>query len=257
MNELRTPRTATGQAPRYQQVADILTERVRAGRYPVGSFLPTEQDLCQEFRVSRYTVREALRKLIELGLVTRRQGAGSEVLSTEPRGGFAQKMHSLSELYEYAADTVFDISETRIVTADAALSHLLGRTPGCEWLKVVGVRRTREGEPISYTEVYVNSDFRALEPELRGLTKPFYALIEERFGASVEEVIQSIEAETVAPRIARLLGLDGNAWTIKMTRRYLGPGDRPLQASINWHPAADFIYSMSLKRDDPGSGATG
>ena len=48
---------------RYLQVARTLRKEIVDGVYPVGSQLPTEQQLCERFEVSRYTVREALRRL--------------------------------------------------------------------------------------------------------------------------------------------------------------------------------------------------
>ena len=48
---------------RYLQVARALRKEIVDGVYPVGSQLPTEHQLCERFSVSRYTVREALRRL--------------------------------------------------------------------------------------------------------------------------------------------------------------------------------------------------
>jgi len=62
---------------RYLQIARTLRKEIVDGVYPVGSQLPTEHQLCQRFDVSRYTVREALRRLREDNLVaTRRDGLG-------------------------------------------------------------------------------------------------------------------------------------------------------------------------------------
>ena len=49
--------------PRYLQVARELRQDIVDGVYPVGSQLPTEHELCERFSVSRYTIREALRRL--------------------------------------------------------------------------------------------------------------------------------------------------------------------------------------------------
>ena len=57
--------------PLYQTVAEQLTSAIEQGRYPVGSMLPTEAELCTQFAVSRQTVREATRLLLQLGLVSR------------------------------------------------------------------------------------------------------------------------------------------------------------------------------------------
>ena len=63
--------------PRYAQIFNTLSQRMKAGKYPVDMRLPTESELCDEFNASRFTVREALRRLVEQGMVQRRQGAGS------------------------------------------------------------------------------------------------------------------------------------------------------------------------------------
>src|SRR5262249_6424696 len=64
----------------YLQVARALKEEIFGGVYPVGSQLPTEDELCERFSVSRYTVREALRRLREDNVVSSRQGAGTVVV---------------------------------------------------------------------------------------------------------------------------------------------------------------------------------
>ena len=49
--------------PRYAQIFNTLSKRMQVGRYPVDMRLPTESELCDEFNASRFTVREALRRL--------------------------------------------------------------------------------------------------------------------------------------------------------------------------------------------------
>ena len=70
--------------PRYAQVASDLMERIAAGEYPIGSLLPKEVDLSAKYGISRHTMREALRRLDEAGLVSRRRRAGTEVLAAVP-----------------------------------------------------------------------------------------------------------------------------------------------------------------------------
>lgn len=58
------------------QVADVLTAEIRAGRLAAGDKLPTEAALVDQFSVSRTVVREAVSRLKSLGLVDSRQGSG-------------------------------------------------------------------------------------------------------------------------------------------------------------------------------------
>ncbi|MES2533973.1 MAG: FadR/GntR family transcriptional regulator [Pseudomonadota bacterium] len=61
------------------RVADALEAEIRAGRLAVGSKLPTEVALAEQFGVSRTVVREAISRLKSLDLVDSRQGSGMYV----------------------------------------------------------------------------------------------------------------------------------------------------------------------------------
>ncbi|MEM8742119.1 MAG: GntR family transcriptional regulator [Pseudomonadota bacterium] len=241
--------TRNGQ-PRYQALAQTLIERIEAGEYTLGTLLPTEQELCAEFGVSRHTVREALRRLAAQSYVRRRQGSGSEVISDRPKAGYLHRMRSLSELFEYAEDTTLGCDQVDLVVADEALAARLGRRPGRQWLRAVGQRRARSGEPICASEIYLHEGFAPLASEMPNVTGPLYQLIEARFGVRVAEVAQEITAgpfpASLAPGFAQAAGNPA----VCMTRRYLDDTDQPLIVSFNWHPAGSFAYAMRLRRED-------
>src|SRR5689334_7049885 len=62
-------------------VVNVLVDGIVSGRYPSGSLLPPEPELCQSLDVSRSVVREAMKALEEKGLVHARQGHGTAVTS--------------------------------------------------------------------------------------------------------------------------------------------------------------------------------
>ena len=68
--------------PRYRQLAQTLISEIQSGRYPVGDLMPTEMELCAQFGASRFTVREAMKQLVQMGLVARHAGVGSRVQAT-------------------------------------------------------------------------------------------------------------------------------------------------------------------------------
>jgi GntR family transcriptional regulator len=65
--------------PLYQQVYSAITDAIRSGRLRPGDRLPTERRLCEQFEVSRATVRRALGRLVEEGVVEAQVGRGSFV----------------------------------------------------------------------------------------------------------------------------------------------------------------------------------
>jgi GntR family transcriptional regulator len=65
--------------PMYQQIADKLRNRIESGALEPGQQLPTELELREEFKASRNTVRDAIKRLSSLGLVESRPGSGTFV----------------------------------------------------------------------------------------------------------------------------------------------------------------------------------
>ncbi|MEM6745381.1 MAG: GntR family transcriptional regulator [Pseudomonadota bacterium] len=236
--------------PRYQQVADAIKAKIDSGEHPVGDALPTEQALCEDYGVSRYTVREALRRLAALGLVRRRQGSGTEVVSRRPPETYLHAMRSLSELFEYAEDTRLEMTRVELHVPDEETSAFLGRRPGRRWGLIDGVRRTREGEALNFTRIWLHDDYAAALDAMRDHDGPLYRLLEERHGARVEEVVQEITAEPRPGDAAEALGEAPGTPAVRLVRRYLGEGDRPIVVSANWHPAANFRYAMRLRREE-------
>lgn len=68
----------------YRQIANLVSERIEKGVFPIGTLLPSERDLAQQLGVSRTTVREALIALEVAGKVVIRVGHGVEILEATP-----------------------------------------------------------------------------------------------------------------------------------------------------------------------------
>lgn len=64
----------------YKQLKDILIERITKGVYPKGSFLPTEIQLEEEFKLSKITIRKAVELLAQEGWVEKKAGIGTTIL---------------------------------------------------------------------------------------------------------------------------------------------------------------------------------
>lgn len=68
----------------YRQLASVLRDRIRSGKFPAGSRVPSEKDLQDEFGLARETIRRALAILRAEGLVEVRHGHGTFVVNTPP-----------------------------------------------------------------------------------------------------------------------------------------------------------------------------
>ena len=79
------------------RLRDELLEEITSSQLQPGTKLPSEGQLAKRFQVSRATVRDAVRALVEAGYVIRRRGSGSYV--TERR----RVPHGLDSTLSYLA----------------------------------------------------------------------------------------------------------------------------------------------------------
>jgi DNA-binding GntR family transcriptional regulator len=65
--------------PQYRKLYEILRKHILTGNYPEGALLPSENEMCVTYQITRPTVRQALDALVKEGLIIKKQGKGSIV----------------------------------------------------------------------------------------------------------------------------------------------------------------------------------
>jgi GntR family transcriptional regulator len=233
-------------APRYVQIFNTLSRRMQRGKYSVDSRLPTESELCSEFNASRFTVREALRRLVEQGMVQRRQGAGSIVISATPQARYVHSLSSLSDLFQFALDTDYELLSTERVTLDAATAASVGGSAGERWHVLKGLR-SKSGNIVCYLHSYVAPRAAKFTRELKRCIGPFYAHLSQRTGEEIINVEQDIFGTPMDDEIATHLNNKAGAVATCALRRY-STRKGTLIASYNWHDAESFYYRMKMLR---------
>lgn len=257
-----TPSAATdaaqllaGSQPLYATVATALAAEILDGRRPVGALLPTEQELCQSFGVSRSTIRQALRRLGEIGLVAGAQGVGTRVIADQPRGRYVLAARSVTDVMGYAEPVRLDIAKRERLTADEGLGGRIGCEPGTVWWHVAGMRRQAEGrgKPISICDLYIADDFADIAESEDLAAVPAYRLIARRRGIAVAAVEQEMGAVALDAAQADALGVAAGTPGLLIRRRFLAAGGRLLEATTNIHAAADqFLYTLKLGAPEDG-----
>ncbi|OBG40503.1 GntR family transcriptional regulator [Mycolicibacter heraklionensis] len=240
---------------RYLKVARTLRKEIADGIYPIGSQLPTEHELCERFNVSRYTVREALRRLREDNLVVSRPRAGTVVIPRAATNCYAQDVVSIDDLVAFAAGARFEIDSNAMVTLDADVAARTGLPVGTEWLAVRGNRRAQgQAAPICQTEYYINRAFAGVGRLLQRHSGPIFPLIEDVFGVSVVEVRQHIRAVIITPELSTALAVEPGTAGLQMQRSYTTSEGEIAQVTVNTHAGDDYRYSMTLHRVPGPSG---
>jgi GntR family transcriptional regulator len=249
---------ATRSIPQYAALASRLLKQISAGEYRVGDLLPTEHALSDTHGLSRQTVREAIRHLAGLGLVTRQPGVGTRVLQATPNSHHAYSIGSMAELEGYADEAQLVVASVEHVLARGELARLLACREGSPWLLIEGARfRKGDSVPIGLSTIYLRDEYDGIDVVLRSLEGAIHVLLERRYHEVVEEIRQDARAVAIGPGEARELAAVSGAPAMEVVRRYYGKGDRLILSGRIIYPSERFSYAMRFRRSDsrPQAGA--
>ena len=229
--------------PRYRQLADRFRKEILSGKYNPGDALPTEMDICERFKVSRHTARDALRILTDDGLIERRRGAGT-VVADRGAPAFAQPIGDFDTILQYARNSHFDITTEQ--AADEETLDRLGLTGN--YVQLIGFRRVEDQPPQAITAVYIRADLAPNLETIAGLPGSISEWIEEHKSIAVERVVQRMEAVALNKSQADRLNLSQGYPALRTVRRYRAGDGEILLLSESLHPAGRFAYEMRLDR---------
>jgi GntR family transcriptional regulator len=236
--------------PIYEDIAHDLLEAIQRGQYPVGGLIPTELELAARYDVSRQTVRAAMRRLTELGAVSRRKGSGTRVETRErPQESFQQTLDSLSDLVELAAATDRDIRGIDTVVMDRQAARRFGCQPGSRWLRIAYVRAStkRKSPPLAWVNVYVEESYADAVRQIRR-DRLVCDMIADSYGVIASEVRQTVVATVIPSEFARALEAEPGSSALEVIRRYVDTRGRLFEISESIHPAGRYVVTSVLKR---------
>ncbi len=254
MNARTLPTSTRGS--RYALLAQTLMEAISKGGYSVGSFLPTESELCIEYGVSRTTVREAIRTLRDLGVVSARAGVGTIVRAANARPRFVHSIQSISDIFQYSKATRKPVLlSTCEIKAGEDEAQLLRCPVGQRWTKIE-TTRTFEGEraPMVYMQGFLPTLYAGVIKQVPTHKEPLYSLIEQEYGERVVEVQQEFKSLRIPAMEARILKVRAGTPGLFVLRHYLNEHDRIILVQISIYPGERFSYAMRHRDNRQGAG---
>jgi GntR family transcriptional regulator len=236
----------TGNA-KHAVITRALAHEIGAGTYPVGSILPSEQDLSNRFEVSRHTVRVALRTLQELGLVASQQGVGSVVRAAQAEQQYTQSFGSVDDLLQYTKTTRFKTLEREEIIADAEFAARVGGKPGERWWHLYLLRYPKGGKSaVTAADIFIPHSIGTAIGDFPDASKPIFEQIQD-LGETVVEIKQDISAAMPTEKEAGHLGIGRDKPILAIVRRYFGERGKLLEVTRTIHPADSFNYSMNVR----------
>lgn len=235
--------------PLYRSLATRLERRIAEGRYPIGSQLPPEPILEQEFGVSRITIRQALSMLKRRGLLASRSGSGTVVRAGADDSKSMTVSGSIRDLIYYAAGTHYTPLGRKLAVPPPSIGAILDLPAKAKAFCFRGTRSRPHAGPFGMEEVYIPEPLGSGldNADLGGRT--LFSLLEEKNDLKIAEVEQIITAIRAPTGIAGKLGVAVRAPLLKAMRTYRLADARPVEVAITLYNVAKFEYVMKLLPD--------
>lgn len=226
-----------------------LKQLIVSGEWPVGSRLPNETNLCEQYNVSRITLREAVQGLVQDGYVVRRQGSGTYVTRRPALHNSLDTNFSYTDYLEQANIRAGKrVLSAKFAQAGAEVAEALSLEVGAP---VVEVRRLRtaDGRPAVYSIDSIPTDIVSASADRKALRGSLYRLLTEK-GHSVDHG-EAIVAPAVAdPELAQLLDVDKGSLLQHLKQIDYDTADRPVMFSLEWHVPS--VFELRVYRRGPG-----
>lgn len=238
--------------PLYQRVYAVLLQRISEGEYPVGSALPSESRLSEEFVVSKATIRKAIEEMVARGYVTRRQGSGTYVTPSGLRPEEDVFVGSMDDLISGTPQlALHDVRVTRRARFPQDVREVF--PSGTETGTMLRSRR-RSGETIFvYSIHYLSPMIESLVTEEELGQGGLMSLLRRR-GVRLTAAEQTMSARLADVEVADELGI-GVGSPVLLARRVLYGDDGPVDVTRIWYRGDLFQWRASLRLEGDGAAA--
>jgi GntR family transcriptional regulator len=232
--------------PLHHQVFLVLQDGIAERRYAPGEALPSEEELAKLFGVSRVTIRAALENLNTLGLIERRQGAGTFVRElSRPEAWTVPIMDLAARSRMIVRTTKAHVVEFAFVPAPRHVRSHFQAQPDALFQRAVRIRYIKS-QPIMQVTTYIPEDIgRQFGPkDMEGAS--LYAIL-QRFGITFGSGEQVVTAAAADPVVAERLNVAIGAPLLKVVRVHFDTTGRPIQHFELLAPPATYELRMPLR----------
>lgn len=234
--------------PLYHQLADLLRDQITSGDLRKGQPLPSENDLMEQFNVSRNTVRHALDSLDSMGLIRKEQGRGTFVASSRVLSESVTLSSFTEEVERMGAEpgaVLLDIYERE---APIQVAEEL-RLPPSKRITCAIRLRTADDKPICLAHSWLNTiDYEDLkDADFHQLS--IYEVFEEVAGSPILRATQQVWAGAATNQEAEVLNIKQGSPVLRFARTTFMTSEKSGGTPIEFVEAAFVGSRYSLETE--------
>jgi len=208
----------TDNIPRHRMLYDTLRKHITDGVYNQGDLLPSENELCQLFSMTRPTVRQALGRLETEGLISKHQGKGSIVQNLRKEIGILSISGTTSAAGKRDLKTRIIVKPVIIPWPDEFMFTLSGleNESGCIYMERV---RLLENEPVFYDINFIANINLPRITARNFENKSLFNILRDHYNIEIKGGEQRIKAIPATTRISRFLKLKKDQPVLHLERK--------------------------------------
>lgn len=209
----------------YIQLTRLFLEQIHSGKWQLDQQIPTEEDLCKKYNVSKITVRQAINNLVSDGYLIKVQGKGTFVTTVLPVTGLAMKTRLTEEMFGKEVKAEREVLFKGIEAPPANARNYLKTDDKIHYILS---RRMVNGEPAFIEESYIPCQMLSDIEELDMVKNSLYSILQEKGAKKIFKVIQTIEIAQAWGEYARNLDVTEGVPVLVVHRLLLSSDDMPV-----------------------------
>jgi GntR family transcriptional regulator len=214
--------------PLYQQLYEILRNKILHGEWQVGEMIPSEVELMDQYQVSRITVRQVLDMLVSEGLIYRQRGRGTFVAEPTLEQGLVRITSFTEDMHNRGLEPSTQVIFSGLVPAPEEIAEKLEIQTGEELARLERLRLAN-AEPMSIEESYLVH--RMCPGILEGdySQQPLRETLEREYGIRLVRAMQVIRAIQSSAPISRLLSIPAKSSLLFIERVTYSQANVPVE----------------------------
>lgn len=231
--------------PLHNQVELMLRELIEQPRYRSGEFLPTEVAIAEQLGVARNTVRHAISKLVNEGLLVRKKGAGTKVASRRISTRLDSWWSFTKEMQSRGLKVVnFDL-EVKVLPANEEVAAAMHIKAGTKVVMLSRLRGAASG-PSLLSISWFHPRLKMTGSE--DFSLPLYQMLEENFGVLVSFSREEISAISAEQTLSERFGVEPGAPLLFRSRVVSDSDGRLVEYNKVYYKGDGFSYSIDIHR---------
>ncbi|MBS9775908.1 MAG: GntR family transcriptional regulator [Fusobacterium sp.] len=229
--------------PLHIQLTDKLIKKIEAMNF--SDKLPSERQLCEDYNVSRTTVRQALNELKLNGYINKVQGKGNFVAVSN------SDKQNLLDYYSFTKQTLarnmipkVKILEFHKESPNEILKEKMELKAGDKVIKIVRLRLA-DDTPMIYETTFIPFSIFATLKKKQLETMALYDIFEKDYNRKVCKVVEQFSAVNIFKKEAEYLGIPNNSACLKIRRHSYSATNEIIELTYSYARPDQFIYKTS------------